>query len=90
MPVSVEIDRQGDHEYLVTLSGDGAVVESWVRVDPVTLHSLGFADTDEERVVRHTVAFLLQHQDVPDFPKVVELEDVVASYDDYPGSLRPT
>jgi len=38
---------------------------------------------DESTLVRRTVEFLLRHQSVPDFPAVVELEDVIATYDDY-------
>ncbi len=42
----------------------------------------------EEDLVRRTVSFLLQHQEIADFPDLVELEDVVASYDDYLDAVR--
>jgi hypothetical protein len=80
---SVEIEAQGDHEYVVRLQGDGESVESWFRITPECLPDVGAAPGDEESVVRRTVEFLARHQAVPDFPKVVELEDVIASYDDF-------
>jgi hypothetical protein len=84
MADSIAIESQGDHEYLVRLRGaDGETVESWFRVDPDVLGQMQLSDPDEASVVRRTVEFLLQHQDVPDFPTVVELEDVVSAYADY-------
>lgn len=82
-----EIQAQGDHEYVVTLSSDAETVESWFRVTPSVLAELGVADDDEEDVVRRTVEFLLRHQDVADFPRMVELEDVLAGYDDYRSAV---
>ena len=83
MTEPVTIESQGDHEYLIRLRGEGEVVESWFRVDPEALGRMHLGDVDEATLVRRTVDFLLQHQSVPDFPSVVELEDVIASYDNY-------
>ncbi len=83
MTEPVTIESQGDHEYLIRLRGEGEVVESWFRVDPEVLDRMQLGDVDEAGLVRRTVEFVLQHQGVPDFPSVVELEDVIASYDDY-------
>jgi hypothetical protein len=80
---SMTIESQGDHEYVVRLNGDGEVVESWFRFTPELLAQMQLGDVDEETLVRRTVEFLLKHQSVPDFPTVVELEDVIATYDDY-------
>lgn len=80
---SVEVEAQGDHEYVVRLEGDGERAESWFRIAPECLPQLGAAAEDEESVVRRTVEFLARHQAVPDFPSMVELEDVIASYDDF-------
>jgi hypothetical protein len=41
-----------------------------------------------EELVRRTVRFLLGHQDVADFPDIVEIEDVVAGYPDYRDAVR--
>ena len=39
--------------------------------------------------MRRTADFLLQYQDLADFPQVVELEDVLAAYDGYRDSVCP-
>jgi hypothetical protein len=83
-----EIEAQGDHQYVVRLQGAAEEVESWVQLTPELLGRLGVADGDEESVVRRTISFLLRHQDVPDFPQIVELEDVIATYPDFPEALR--
>jgi hypothetical protein len=82
------IESQGNHEYLVRLSDGGEVVESWFRLAPEVLAELDLGEVDETTVVRRTADFLLRHQGVADFPTVVELEDVLASYDDYAAALR--
>ncbi|RBY82525.1 hypothetical protein DQ238_04375 [Geodermatophilus sp. TF02-6] len=81
------IEAQGDHQYVVRLRGEVEEVESWVELSPDLLDRIGVAEDDEEAVVRHTVRFLLRHQDVPDFPRIVDLEDVIASYPDYLDDL---
>jgi hypothetical protein len=81
MPDDIEIDAQGDHEYLVTQASELEDVRTWFRLSPEVLDRIG--SDDEEDVVRRTVQFLRRHQDVADFPDVVELEDVIASYEDY-------
>jgi hypothetical protein len=75
------ITAQGDHEYVITWH-DEEKIESWVRVTLGLLEELG-VQADEERVVQETAVFLAEHQDVADMPAVIELEDVVAGYDDY-------
>jgi len=37
----------------------------------------------EEQAVRRTADFLVARQGVADFPDIVELEDVIATYDDF-------
>ena len=81
MPDDIDIDAQGEHEYLVTQASELEDVRTWFRLSPQVLDQIG--SDDEEDVVRRTVAFLRRHQDVADFPDVVELEDVIASYEDY-------
>ncbi|SDY95633.1 hypothetical protein SAMN05661080_05130 [Modestobacter sp. DSM 44400] len=77
----IDIDPQGDHEYLVTQASELEDVRTSFRLTPEALDKIG--SDDEEDVVRRTVEFLRRHQDVADFPDVVELEDVIAGYDDY-------
>lgn len=81
MADDIEIDAQGEHGYLVTQPSELEDVRTWFKVSPEVMDQLG-AD-DEEDVVLRTVQFLRKHQDVADFPETVDLEDVIASYDEY-------
>jgi hypothetical protein len=80
---SIDIEAQGDHQYVVRLRNDEAMSESWFHLAPGLLEQLHLGEDSEEKVVRRTAEFLLRHQDVSDFPDIVDLEDVIASYSDY-------
>ncbi|WP_448607849.1 hypothetical protein [Geodermatophilus sp. URMC 60] len=82
-----EIETQGESEFLVRLRGDGGETESWFRLSPGLREELGL-ELDDEELVRRTVRFLLGHQEVADFPDIVEIEDVVAGYPDYLDAVR--
>lgn len=82
-----EIEAQGESEFVVRLRGDGEEAESWFRLSPGLREELGL-EVAEEELVRRTVRFLLRHQDVADFPDIVEIEDVVAGYPDYLDAVR--
>jgi|1185.fasta_scaffold284598_2 hypothetical protein len=77
----IEIDAQGEDRFLVVQTSELEDVRTWFTVSPEVLDRLG--SDDGEDVVRRTVQFLRRHQEVADFPEVVDLEDVIASYDDY-------
>ncbi len=77
----IEIDAQGENSYLVVQPSELEDVRTFVTVTPEVMDRLG-AD-DEEDVVRRTVLFLRKHQEIADFPEMLDLEDVIASYDDY-------
>jgi hypothetical protein len=83
MATSIEIDTQGDHQYVVQLRDDDEVTESWFTITPSLLDRLRRGDEDEEHFVLRTAEFLVQRQGVADFPDIVDLEDVLATYDDY-------
>jgi hypothetical protein len=83
MAVSIEIDTHADHEYVVRLRDGEEVCDAWFTVDPSVLEQLGVEGQDEEAIVRRTTEFLVERQDVADFPDLVDLADVVAAYDDY-------
>jgi hypothetical protein len=77
----IEIDAQGENSYLVVQPSELEDVRTVFTVPPEVMDRLG-AD-DEEDVVRRTVLFLRKHQEIADFPEVIDLEDVIAGYDDY-------
>jgi hypothetical protein len=81
MAEDIEIDVQGENSYLVVQPSELEDVRTYVTVTPEVMDRLG-AD-DEEDVVRRTVLFLRKHQEVADFPEFIDLEEVIASYDDY-------
>jgi hypothetical protein len=88
MASSIEIEQQGRHQYVVRLQDGEDVAESWFNLTPEVLEELRVDQDAEGRCVRRTAEFLLDHQSVADFPDIVELEDVMATYDDYPGFIR--
>ncbi len=83
MAISIEIDTQGDHQYVVRLRDDEESSETWVYITPSVLDQLGVGDEEEEQVVRRTAEFLTARQSVADFPDIVELEDVLSTYGDF-------
>lgn len=78
-----EITPQGDGEYLIRTPGGN-------DTDPATFDlDLGDAESvsdgrlaDDERTVRATVRYLLEHQEAGDLPERVEIADVDAAYPD--------
>ena len=83
MATSIEIEPQGEHQYVVRLRDDDEERESWFNVTPALLDHVRTHGQDEESVVRRTVDFLIARQSVADFPDIVELEDVISAYDDF-------
>jgi hypothetical protein len=82
MPPSIHIEPQGAHEYVVRLQDGEEVCVSWFHLTPDVLADLRVGEEAEQLCVRRTAEFLLRHQGVADFPEIVELEDVIATYDD--------
>jgi hypothetical protein len=83
MATSIEIETQGEHQYVVRLRDDEEVSETWFNITPAVLDQVRVDGEDEEWVVRRTAEFLVARQSVADFPDIVELEDVIATYDDF-------
>ena len=88
MEAEFEVEASVEHEYLVRAVSDGESIESRFRVEPGVLEQLGLEGADERQVVRQTAVFLAAHQPVIDFPPMLDLADIIASYDDYPEQLR--
>jgi hypothetical protein len=83
MTPSVRIEPQGAYRYVVHLQDREDACESWFNLSSDVLEQLHVDEGAEELCVRRTAEFLLRHQSVADFPDIVELEDVMAAYDDY-------
>jgi hypothetical protein len=83
MATSIEIEAQGEHQYVVRLRDDEDIRESWFNLTPSVLEHVAAGGDDEQGVVRRTAEFLAARQSVADFPDIVELEDVISSYGDF-------
>jgi hypothetical protein len=83
MPARIDVEKQAEHQYLVQLGDDDEVAESWFTITPSILEQLLGAGEDEDHFVRRTAEFLVERQGVADFPDIVDLEDVLATYGDY-------
>jgi hypothetical protein len=83
MATSIEIETQGEHQYVVRLRDEDEARESWFYLTPSVFERVRSDGEDEESVVRRTAEFLTARQSVADFPDIVELEDVISSYDDF-------
>ena len=83
MTTSMEIEAQGEHQYLVRLRDDDEACETWFNITPAVLDQVRLDGETEEQAVRRTADFLVARQGVADFPDIVELEDVIATYADF-------
>ena len=88
MSASFDITRVSDHEYRVRTEAEGQSVESLFRMNPDLQGRLGTQDAEEVAVVEATALFLSRHQSVIDFPPMIDLEDILATYDDAPEQIQ--
>ncbi|MFD2417063.1 hypothetical protein [Amycolatopsis pigmentata] len=77
-----------DHEYVLHAVAGAETVETWFHLEPEVLRELGVGEADEAKVVARTVDFMAERQSVADFPALVHLEDLIATYADYPEQIR--
>jgi hypothetical protein len=85
---SCAVEDLGEHAFLVRFPGGEEPVESRILGSAEVLAQLGLPDVDELRVVRATAEFLVERQLAIDLPAVIDLDDVVAGYDDYLDDVR--
>ena len=83
-----DIDQVNDHDYRLQTDIDGQIFESLFRMRPDLVEELGLPDVDEKAIVRATAQFLSQHQTIREFPPLIDLEDILSTYDQYPQELR--
>jgi hypothetical protein len=82
------IEALGDHDFHVRVAMDEDFVTIRVRATPEVVARVAGADADEIRVVAATMAFLTARQGADDLPEQLDLDDVVAAYDDYVEDIR--
>lgn len=88
MSENFNVERVSDHEFRVRTEAEGQNVESLFRMNPDLQEQLDLPDTDEVSIVQATAHFLSKHQSVIEFPPMIDLEDILATYDDFPQQLR--
>lgn len=88
MTEQFDVEPVTEDQYLVRAETASGTVESWFRADRETLEQLGLPDADELEVVRQTAIYLAGRQPVEDFPPMLDLLDVMASYEDYADHIR--
>lgn len=81
MPQQQSIQAIGDGRYLASvpsLDGQRSVVLGLAQATTETEGRL----KDDEATARAALAFLLKHQDGNDLPQQIEIEEILAAYDD--------
>lgn len=83
-----EIEALGDHDYLVCVGQDDERVTIRMRATPEVVAHIAGPDTDETRVIAATMAFLTARQRPDELPEQLDLDDIIAAYDDYLDDVR--
>lgn len=83
-----EIEALGDHDYLVRIAQDEERVTIRIRATPDVVARIAGPDADETRVIAATMAYLTARQRPDDLPKQLDLDDIIAAYDDYLDDVR--
>ncbi|WP_157695506.1 hypothetical protein [Nakamurella panacisegetis] len=74
--------------YLASVTDEEATVDIRISVSAAGLERIGMAAGDEPRIVRETLAYLLDRQRADELPDTLDLEDVIAAYDDYTDDIH--
>lgn len=82
-----EIEALGDHDYLVRVAQDEERVTIRIRATPEVVARIAGPDADETRVIAATIDYLTTRQRPDDLPKQMDLDDIIAAYDDYLDDL---
>jgi len=82
------IEALGDHDYLIRVAQDEELITIQIRANPDTVARIAGPDADETRVVAATVAYLTARQRPDDLPEQLDIDDVIAAYDDYATELQ--
>jgi hypothetical protein len=82
------IEELDSSTYVASLQEDDGWVEVRVNLSSDVMERLGTTAGDERRVVQHTLAFLLDRQHADELPDTLDLDDVIAVYDDFLEDMR--
>lgn len=82
------IDALGEHRFLVRTRQDDDAVEVLVRASPAALARFSDGGADEVRVIEAVFAYLVTRQRADDLPPELDLDDVLATYQDLEDDVR--
>ena len=88
MTEKLQIRALGDHNYLIQLDEGEEQVEIRIQASNDVVQLLGLREADESRIVEATAVFLIERQLAVDLPPTLDLDDVVAGYDNYLSELE--
>ncbi|MCP2323088.1 hypothetical protein HDA40_001595 [Hamadaea flava] len=80
-----QIEELDDGRHLVEIPHEDGPVTILVRASPAVTDLFA---ADGTRVVTATVEYLLARQRPDDLPPQLDIEDVLAAYDDFEGEIR--
>ena len=87
MTTELRVERADQHDYLITVADVDGDVGFRLRVTPAAVAQLGLRPDQEAQTAAATAAYLIGRQPVIDLPSEVDLDDVIAAYEDFPGQL---
>jgi hypothetical protein len=88
MTDKLQVRALGEHNYLIRLAEGEEQVEIRIQASHDVVQRLGLREVDEPRIVEATAVFLLERQLAVDLPPTLDLDDVVAGYDNYLSELE--
>ncbi|MEO6627050.1 MAG: hypothetical protein ABIP03_00630 [Aquihabitans sp.] len=77
------VQALGDHNYVIHVEEGEDTIEIRVHASPDVVARIAAVDTDENRIIEATAAYLIARQRADDLPTVLDLNDVEAAYDGY-------
>jgi hypothetical protein len=88
MSENIRIQPLAEHEYAVDVTEGTTQTRHRVVVPTDLLDDLGLVDADEERVVRESIAFLLEREPATSIYDEFPLDTVTSRFPDFVDELR--
>lgn len=88
MTTQLHIEPLGGHDYLVRVREGEEQVDILIQASPDVAQRPQFGGLAEARIVEATAEFLIERQFAADLPQALDLDDVVAAYDNYLSELE--
>jgi hypothetical protein len=84
----VSVDRQGEHRFLVEVTGSGMTTNHTVEVPEGLADQLGWGDPVESELVRESFLFLLEREPASSILPSFSLDVIGRYFPDYQGEIR--